>query len=128
LSQRRYQHGDAATTESSQPLSHELAHLRIRYKLPGEDAARLIETPITDSDFTANGSTSLKFAAAVAAFGQKLRGGKYLENMTYDDIEELARNARGNDPHGYRGEFMQLVALAGTLDQTANVAHNTQAE
>ena len=128
LPERRYQHGKKASAESSQPLSHELAHLRIRYKLPGEDASRLIESPITDSDFNGTGSESLNFAASVAAFGQKLRGGKYLESMTYDDIEELARNSRGNDPHGYRGEFMQLVALAGTLDQTANVAHNTQAK
>jgi len=127
LPERRYQNG-AATAETSQSLNHELAHLRIRYKLPGEKASKLIETPITDSDFNTKGSTSLNFAAAVAAFGQKLRGGKYLESLTYDDIEELARNSRGNDPHGYRGEFMQLVALAGTLDQTANVAHNTQAK
>jgi hypothetical protein len=26
--------------------------------------------------------------------------------------------------HGYRSEFMQLVSLANTLDQTENVAQN----
>ncbi len=123
LPARRYQSGNTAQAVAGQSLSHELAHLRIRYKLPGETESRLIETPVTDRDFRTNGSASLKFAAAVAAFGQKLRGGRYLESFDYGDIAELARNSRGDDPHGYRGEFMQLVALAGTLDQTENVAY-----
>ncbi len=128
LPERRYQSGSETKARETQSFSHELAHVRIRYKLPGEAASRLIETPVTDSDFQATASTSLNFAAAVAAFGQKLRGGKYLEDFGYDQIEELARNSRGGDPHGYRGEFMQLVALAGTLDQTANVAYQAPEE
>jgi Ca-activated chloride channel family protein len=60
----------------------------------------------------------------VAAFGQKLRGGKYLEDFGYADIEHLARASRGDDPHGYRSEFMQLVKLAGTLQQADVVSHN----
>ena len=81
-----------------------------------------------DSGINAHGGDSFNFAAAVAAFGQKLRGGKYLESYSYDDIAQLARTSRGNDPHGYRSEFMQLVNLAGTLDNaqssTNNIAHN----
>ena len=34
----------------------------------------------------------------------------------YDDAAELARNARGDDRFGYRGEFLRLVSLAGSLD------------
>jgi Ca-activated chloride channel family protein len=81
-----------------------------------------------DSGINAHGSNSLNFAASVAAFGQKLRGGKFLESFSYDDIEQLARQSRGNDLHGYRSEFMQLVKLAGTLDQTSNVAQNVAEE
>ncbi|MCW8925129.1 MAG: DUF3520 domain-containing protein, partial [Xanthomonadales bacterium] len=124
LQARRYQSSDNPQTQERHSLKHEFAHLRIRYKLPGENESRLIETPVTDNEFTDKGSDSLQFAAAVAAFGQKLRGGKYLESFDYDDIGELARNSRGNDPHGYRGEFMQLVALAGTLEQANSVARN----
>lgn len=128
LPARRYQPNDETQAQDHRSLSHEFAHLRLRYKLPDEKVSRLIETPITDAHFHSSGSDSLKFAAAVAAFGQKLRGGKYLEEFTYKDIGELARKSGRDDPHGYRGEFMQLVALAGTLDKTTNVANNPQAE
>ncbi len=124
LPPRRYQ-SDAISSESSNTaFSNELAHLRIRYKLPDESVSKLIQSPVMDSGINARGGDSFNFAAAVAAFGQKLRGGTYLEDFSYDDIEELARQSRGNDPHGYRSEFMQLVSLAQMLDPTANVAQN----
>jgi len=124
LPSRRYQSG-AETNESTEvAFNSELAHLRIRYKLPNENVSKLIESPVMESGINARGSDSFKFAASVAAFGQKLRGGTYLEDFSYDDIENLARHSRGNDPHGYRSEFMQLVSLAGTLDKSANVAQN----
>ena len=81
-----------------------------------------------DSGINARGGDSFNFAAAVAAFGQKLRGGTYLENFSYNDIAELARQSRGNDPHGYRSEFMQLVGLAETLDGSEDVAQNMVGE
>ena len=124
LPPRRYQSGEETNEPTEVAFNSELAHLRIRYKLPNENVSKLIESPVMDSGINARGSDSFNFAASVAAYGQKLRGGKYLENFGYDDIESLARHSRGNDPHGYRSEFMQLVKLAGTLDQTANVAQN----
>ena len=103
-------------------FSNELAHLRIRYKLPNESVSRLIESPVMDSGINARGSDNFNLVASVAAFGQKLRGGQYLESFTYDDISNLARQSRATDTHGYRSEFMQLVNLAGTLDTTNNTA------
>ena len=128
LPSRRYQSDSTNNERSSTAFSNELAHLRIRYKLPNESVSKLIQSPVMDSGINARGGDSFNFAAAVAAFGQKLRGGTYLENFSYDDIENLARQSRGNDSNGYRSEFMQLVGLAETLDQTANVAQNTQGE
>jgi Ca-activated chloride channel family protein len=124
LPARRYQSGlpDAEPVRGS--FNNELAHLRIRYKLPNESVSKLIQSPVLDSGINARGGDSFNFAAAVAAFGQKLRGGKYLESFGYNDIAQLASHSRGNDPHGYRSEFIQLVSLAGTLAQTENVAHN----
>jgi Ca-activated chloride channel family protein len=98
--------------------ANELAHLRIRYKLPDEDHSKLIETPIRVGeiqDRTGHSSDDFRFAAAVAAFGQKLRGGKHLGDFSYADIRQLASRSRGDDPFGYRGEFLQLVSLAGSL-------------
>ena len=54
----------------------------------------------------------VRFAAAVAAFGQLLRGGHYTGGYSYDDVAALARGARGEDPFGYRAEFVSLVRLA----------------
>ena len=128
LPPRRYQSDPTHNESSDAAFSNELAHLRIRYKLPNESVSKLIQSAVMDSGINARGGDSFNFAAAVAAYGQKLRGGTYLENFSYDDIEKLARQSRGNDPHGYRNEFMQLVSLAQTLDQTSNVAQNVTGE
>jgi Ca-activated chloride channel family protein len=61
-------------------------------------------------------SEHFRFAAAVAVFGQKLRGGRHTGSFGYGDVLALARDARGADPYGYRGEFLTLVGLARSLD------------
>jgi Ca-activated chloride channel homolog len=97
----------------------EVAQLRLRYKLPDSDASRLIEQPlkITDVQHDAGKtSTDFRFSAAVAAFGQLLRGGKYTGDFGYDDIIKLAQGGRGQDGFGYRGEFLTLVNLSKSLD------------
>ncbi len=96
----------------------ELAWLRLRCKLPTSDTSRLIEQPLKTTDIVTAAKTSddFRFAAAVAAFGQQLRGGKYTGNLGYDDILKLAQEARGKDVFGYRGEFVTLVNLAKSLD------------
>jgi Ca-activated chloride channel family protein len=96
----------------------ELAFVRMRYKLPGGKKSTLTEWPLTKRDMTttiAATSDNFRFSTAVAAFGQLLRGGTYTGDMGYADITELARNARGHDTFGYRGEFIQLVNLAQSL-------------
>jgi len=97
----------------------EIALLRLRYKLPESDKSLLIEQPLKTADLqrdTGKASDDFRFSAAVAAFGQLLRGGKYTGDLDYDDIAKLAQGARGNDSFGYRGEFLTLVNLAKSLD------------
>ena len=98
--------------------TEELAHLRIRYKNPDSDSSRLLEWPLHKQEIKkslARASDNFKFSAAVAGFGQLLRGGKMTEEFAYDDVLDLARKARGDDPFGYRGEFIKLVSLADSL-------------
>ncbi len=98
--------------------TEELAFLRIRYKQPDADSSRLLEWPILRSEIKqtlANTSDAFRFSAAVAAFAQQLRGGKYTEQFGYEAIRELASQSRGADPFGYRGEFIRLVSLANAL-------------
>ena len=92
----------------------ELAFLRLRYKLPGQSHSRLIERPIA-AQASARASERLRFAAAVAAFADQLRGGKGTGDFGYRRIAALAGQARGNDPQGYRAGFVQLVGLADGL-------------
>lgn len=102
----------------------ELALLRLRYKAPGSDSSKLLEWPLPKRDIKSAGAASddLRFAAAVAAFGQQLKGGKYLGQFGYDEIHKLAAGARGDDRFGYRGEFLRLVNLARSLATKAPAA------
>ncbi|MGR6619743.1 vWA domain-containing protein [Pseudomonas rhodesiae] len=94
--------------------SEELAMLRVRYKPAAGGDSRLIERPITGQ--TTQASDDLRFAAAVAAFAQQLKGdGRYTGSMSLKDTAALARSARGDDPFGLRNEFVQLVELAQSL-------------
>ena len=54
-----------------------------------------------------------RFAAAVAAFGQLLRGGTYTETFGYGDVLSLARGARGEDAFGYRGDAGAVLQSRG---------------
>lgn len=102
--------------------SGELAMLRVRYKAPEGGSSRLIERPIsaTPTDRSlAQASDDLRFAAAVAAFAQQLKDGRYTASFSLKDTAALARGAKGDDPFGLRGEFVQLVELAQSLQTPA---------
>ena len=113
--------GLLGTTRYARPLAtspagdhgNELGMLRLRYKTPDGDVAEELATPVNPVPTAA--SEDLRFAAAVAAFGQELRGGKHLGHFGYAEIEALAAGARGEDRFGYRGEFVRLVQLAGSV-------------
>ena len=98
--------------------NNELAFLRLRYKKPDSDNSTLVEQAINHTHVQADiakTSDRFRFSASVAAFGQQLRGADYLKDYGYSEILDLARNSRGNDPFGYRGEFVKLVNLAKSL-------------
>jgi Ca-activated chloride channel family protein len=93
----------------------EYAFLKIRYKLPGEATSLEISKAVDHRDEykkLSKAPEDSRFAAAVAAFGQRLRGDAFVHDFSYEDVAALARDARGSDPYGYRAEFMSLVRLA----------------
>ncbi len=105
--------------------SGELAMLRVRYQRPEGGKSLLIERPIANQ--TAPASEDLRFAAAVAAFSQQLKDGRYTGDFSLKDTETLARGARGDDRFGLRNEFVQLVELAQSLrNSTASNALATE--
>lgn len=123
----RYQAGEiqiaidkraVADKTAEDDMKSELAYVRLRYKSPGKSSsvelAQAIAGHITPPSL-ANASENLRFAASVAGFGGLLTGGRYTSQWSYPDALQLARSARGDDPHGYRGEFLRLVELAHSL-------------
>jgi Ca-activated chloride channel family protein len=105
--------------------SGEIAFVRLRYKKPNEETSRLIEQPVRRDQArgsVASASDALRLGAAVAAFGQKLKGGTYTGNYGYDEIAALAKGAQAVDGSNSVGEFVRLVGLAQGLSAHANAA------
>lgn len=108
--------------------SGELAWLRIRYKAPGEASSRLLERPIArvEAKPIAAASEDLRFAAAVAAFAQQLKDGRYTGDFELAQSIALARSAKGEDRFGLRGEFIQLAEIAQSLHTSASTPARVQ--
>lgn len=106
-----------STEPKAAAKSSEMAFVRLRYKRPEQDTSRLIEQPVRAASSVAfsQASDALRLTAAVAAFGQKLKGGTYTGDFGYEQIAALARSARAADDSESVGEFVKLVALAQGL-------------
>ncbi len=90
--------------------SGELMTLKLRYKAPDGDTSRLIERAVVNPGPDARVSgNNFFFSAAVAEFGMILRDSAHKNTATLDQVLALARDAQGDDPHGYRAEFIRLV-------------------
>ena len=100
----------------------ELAHLRLRYKLPGQEASRLIETPVTRDSMRSRPGPQLRFAASVAAFADALHGGAQIDGWDWEEIEAGARASVGEDPWQLRGELVELIGTARRQVQAAESA------
>lgn len=98
--------------------SDEYAFVKIRHKLPDANTSTLQTFPIGKGQERSlrRASDDMRFATAVAAFGQKLRGDTQLSEFSYEDAIKLATDAKGEDKHGYRAEFIQLMRLAENLE------------
>lgn len=96
------------------PDETELGFLRLRYKMPGEEQSRLMEMPILPG---AEADDEARFAVAIAGFGQLLRHSVYLKAWSWEDAIDLALQARGEDPFGYRAEAVTLLRLARDLSK-----------
>jgi len=107
---RRYA-GNAAPAPASAGSANELCFVKLRYKLPDGGASKLISRPVPASMLSSATAPSgdMAFVTAVAAFGQKLRGDKYLGQYSFADIERLAGSPQG----AWRQEFVRLADMAG---------------
>ncbi|MDI1325981.1 MAG: von Willebrand factor type A domain-containing protein [Brevundimonas sp.] len=101
----------------------EVGFVQVRYKLPGERDSRLMQHVLSNAGggrVSAQPPESTRWAMAVAAFGQRLRGDPWMaEGYGWNDILEQAQGARGEDPYGERAEFVQMVRAAQGLPARA---------
>ncbi|MEM6693219.1 MAG: VWA domain-containing protein [Pseudomonadota bacterium] len=95
--------------------SEELAFLRLRFKNPGEEQSQLMEFPIVEG--MGQASIDTNFAAAIAGFGQLLKGRVYTGDWSYADAIALAQASLGDDEFGYRRQAVDLMRLAESLSQ-----------
>ncbi len=96
--------------------SQEVLTVKMRYKAPDGDTSKLVEFPLSDDGKSfEQADADVRFAAAVAGFGMKLRMSPYAGKWTYSDVEKTAEAALGDDPYGLRAEFLELVRQAAML-------------
>ncbi|MFA7262066.1 MAG: VWA domain-containing protein [Caulobacter sp.] len=122
-----YEITPAGAAPSSDPLrygaappagspSGEMAFLKVRWKAPGADSSQLMQQAIPAGNTArdlASAPEATRWAVAVAAFGQKLRGDPWLDaGYGWDQILDTAQHARGEDAFGLRAEFVGLVRAA----------------
>ncbi len=97
--------------------SKELLTVKLRYKEPDKDVSRKLEVPVLANRMNLNASQNFNFAMAAAMFGQLLRDSDFTGNAKYSDVINLARKGLGNDPNGYRHEFIRLVEAVEQLEK-----------
>ncbi|MCM2680050.1 vWA domain-containing protein [Echinimonas agarilytica] len=118
--------------DATQYNNHQtLAEVRVRYKSSQGQASNKIIAPIDKDQFVEFDAVSQddRFALSVAAFGQKLRGSDYLAQLGYAEIIDWANQSRGQDPFGYRAEFVKLARLGQVLaEQKSAVARQPHSE
>ncbi len=111
----RYQETELSNTAFE---SGELGFIKFRYKAPDEDVSTLITSPISfgTSSFS-QASENMRFAASVAEWGMVLRSSEHLPSRNLERIISTVRGALGQDPFGYRAEFLTLLYRTRDLIQ-----------
>ncbi|MGJ8651706.1 MAG: YfbK domain-containing protein [Opitutaceae bacterium] len=104
---------------SAKRVVGEVATVKLRYKQPGGDVSKLITRSVSNDTVTSldKASDDLRFSAAVAGFGLRLMNSKYAGELSLQQIRKLALTALGNDEHGHRSDFTDLVRMADALEK-----------
>jgi Ca-activated chloride channel homolog len=110
----KYQQNDKQPSEAA--LADELMTVKLRYKPLQSDKSVLLDTVVQDNDISlAQTSTDFRFAAAVAGYGMLLSGSKQAGSLTWQQVLDLAKKAKGQDEQGWRAEFIRLVETTELL-------------
>ena len=109
----RYQPAQTTGRTRVESDSDELMFVKVRYKDADASRSKLLEHAVRDE--VERPSADFRFVTAVAGFGMLLRESPHAGRLTLDAVIEMAGDARGDDPKGYRGEFVRLVEATRDL-------------
>lgn len=124
VDQLRYQPVEKMKKKENTAFAGEMLNIKLRYKQPDGNSSQLIEKAVKNNKTAfEKASENLRFAAAVAAFGMRLRDSKYKGTLSYNEIADIARKAQGDDKEKYRSEFIQLVKEAGKLTRKEDLGN-----
>ncbi len=111
-------------TEKQYTGSDEMLTLKLRYKEPEGSVSKLLSFPLKAATPSESMDESFRWATSVAAFGQYLRQSEHLTHYALEEIQELAESAIGEDPYGYRREFIRLLQQAKQLEKRTPTESN----
>jgi len=102
--------------DSDESATKEILTLKIRHKPPQGDVSEKLAFPLVNESVPfQEADTDFQFAVAVAVFGMQLRNSTHAGTWTMDDVIATATNAKGDDEHGLRAEFLELARTAERL-------------
>ena len=105
-----------ASLNNKANVGDEIATVKFRYKKPDGHKSILLEEIIP---YAGNNnrevSDNFRFSAAVAGFGMMLRNSGFKGKCSYPMLINLAQGSKGDDPEGYRSEYIRLIKLAEHL-------------
>lgn len=103
--------------EQNNPFSDELALVKLRYKPVNSEKSELLTKAVLTNQITDfnQQSDDFRFASSVVGFAHLLKQSHYWQDISYQDIIDLAQGAKGKDEFGYRAEFINLVRSSASL-------------
>ena len=124
----RYQAAHA-TDKSKSPAnvySDELAVVKLRYKPLDSETSQLITQTVKAAQIKVfnEQSTDFRFASSVVGFAHLLKQSHYWQNLNYQDMIDMAVNAKGKDEFGYRAEFINLLRTSASLQAGLKSSNN----
>ena len=105
-------------TATSTEFKSELLTVKVRYKNPTESTSKLLSESLNNAPkLFDSASRDFRLASSVALFGMLLSQSKYSGDMSYNDVLEMAKAAKGKDPYAYEAEFIELIEKAKNLNK-----------
>lgn len=93
----------------------DLGSIKVSYDLPNTNTLKSITEVISPSDRYSqfsNMPSDIRFATAVAAFSQMLKGVGHITNIDLNGVKSIALASKGRDKSGKRTDFIKLIGLA----------------